>query len=309
MSWLVFFAKLFMPNYGRLAKKTQRVQLVTIGFSHYCELAVWCLKVRGIPYDEHSYAPAQHVLAALALRISNKAERYISTSSRTTEVVLPNMSPEALAAKAAREAKIDKGRRSTAVPGAICPEAKVWIDSWDIASKTGLPDIDPTLKKLLDERVGIFTRQLAYHHMLIDRNRNLWDMLMSIVVSGWLWKLLWWLFLGDYTRKVLTDMMKPNHPEAVAACKANLHTALTELDAIISAKRTPFLSGDKIGVADIAVASLMAPVVWPENYYDGKFQGVIRALLLQDEEVRGEVEKMRATPTGRFVMEMYAKHR
>jgi glutathione S-transferase len=308
MSWLVFFSKLISPNFAALSKRSNSIQLVSIGFSHYCELASWCLKAKGLPYQEHAYVPLAHVFPALAIRVGNKSEKHLSCTSRTTAVADPNLTPEQVAALAAKEAKRDKASRSTAVPVAVCPDGKVWKDSWEIATKTGLTDIDPSLKSLLDEQVGPLARQLAYTYILLPRNDNIWNKLFTYQ-TGWLWGLLWWAFLNKFLKKTMIKTMRPYQPEAVSECRTKLEAALKQLDAIITNKKTPFLGGNSIGVADIAVASLMAPMVNPQMYCGGKYAHIFEQLMAQDNELKDEVDRVRATPAGAYVMQLYAKHR
>ena len=309
MAWMVFFAKLLSPNFKQIAKESNKIQLVTIGFSHYCELAAWCLKAEGIPFTEHAYGPAQHVLPAIALRVGGKSEKHLSSSSRMTVVVSPNQTPEEAAKIAAREVKRDKSARSTAVPVAVDPHGEVWADSWDIATKTGLPEIDPTMKKLLDEKVGIWARQLSYHYVLSPRNNNIFNQLFTIN-SSWWWKLLWWLFLSSNIKQAMVKMMKPYDQAAVTECRNNLNTTLNELNTIVLSKKTKFLYTDAtIGVSDIAVAALIGPLVNPPEYCEGRYKDVFNMMIAQDPEARAEMERVRSMPIGKYVMELYADHR
>jgi hypothetical protein len=307
MSWIVFLSKLLSPNFKEVAKKNNSIQVVTIGFSHYCELAIWCLKAKGIPFQEYGCAPVQHIFPSLAVRVGGK-QKYLSSGSRTTEVAPPNLSEAEVAAKAAKEAKKDSSARATAVPVAICPRGEVWVDSWDIATKTGLVDIEPSLKQLLDDKVGVLARQYAYHFILQPRNNNIWNKLLTYQ-TGFLWSFLWWAFLGSYTKKIMVKTMKPYNADAVTDCRSKLDASLKELDSLIANKKTPFLGGASIGVADIAVASLVAPLVNPAMYCGGKYTPVFEELMQQDAELKKEVDRMRSTVTGAYVMELYAKYR
>lgn len=307
MSWVISLAKLTSPNFRSLAKSTNAVQVVTIGNSHFCDLAIWCLKAKGIPYQEHDYTVVQHVLPALSVRMGGKT-RYLSASSRVTPVVSPNLSEAEAAARLAKEARRDRSARATALPVAVCPNGDVWLDSWDIATKSGLPDIDPQLKKLLDERIAVLSRQLAFSFILQPRNANIWDALLTFN-SGMLWKFLCNVYVRKFATERLGATMRPFDTAAVAECRTKLEAALKEVDQIIAAKKTPFLGGATIGVADIAVASLVAPLVNPPKYCGGRYNKILQQLMDQEPELQVEVERLRATPTGVFVMDMYAKHR
>ena len=307
MSWLPVLAKMVSPNFKSLAKNTNSIQLVTIGFSHYCEIATWCLKVKGIPYTEHSYPTVQHILPAIALRTGDKELR-LSNTSRVTEVQVPNLSKEEIAKKQTKEKRRERAARSTAVPVAIAPNGTVWTDSWDIASKTGLPPIDPMLKKLLDERLGVLSRQLSFHYMLQPHNDIYFNKLLTIH-TGYIWKFLWWLFLSKYTKNIMIKIMKPFHVEAVNECRVELYKAISEIDTIISNKKTKFLYSNEIGVSDIALASLMSVLVNPPQYCNSKYTSIFEELMQNDANLSEEVERIRNTITGKYVMELYSNHR
>jgi len=308
MSWIVFISKLLSPDFKTAAKASNKIQVITIGFSHFCELAIWSLKARNLPYEEYVCTPIQHIFPSLTVRVGDKAQKYLSESSRTSEVAPPNLNDEELAAFNERLRSKDRQARATAVPLAVCPDGQIWKDSWEVATKTGLVDIDPELKAILDEKVGPLSRQLAYSYILKPSNNNIWNELLTCGTS-WVWKLLWWLYLGSYLRKLMSKTMKTDKPLAVANCKAKLDEAIHEIDLIIEKRSTQFLGGNSLGVADIAVASLTAPLVNPDMYCGGRYGAVFAKLMQQDKELLGEVEKFRATTTGKYCLELYAKYR
>jgi glutathione S-transferase len=311
MSWVLYLAKTLSPDFFKLAQSTKSVQLVTIGFSHYCELTSWCLKVKGIPFQEQAYYPLQHVLPALAVRVCGK-EKYLSSSSRTTEVMDPTLSEAKAAEKLAKEIRKDKKARATAVPVAVCPDGTVWKDSWEIAARSGFEEVDPALKKLLDEEIGPLSRQLAYHYILQPHNTNIWNELLTSN-GHWLWRFLWWAFVGSYLRKIMITTMKPYNGAAVADCRLRLNAAFKRTDELIAAKKTRFLGGGKkdseIGLADIALASLAAPIVLPPENCGGKYTPVFQKLMAQDVALKAEVERYRSTVTGQYILDLYSKHR
>lgn len=307
MSWLVTLSKLISPDFRSLAKSTNSVQLVSIGLSHYCDFAAWCLKVKGFKTEEYQYAPIQHIFGALALRVGGPT-RHLSSTSRTTEVQVPDLTDEQAAQKTAKEIRKDKAARSTAVPVAICPKGVVWTDSWEFATHTGLATIDPELKKVLDEDIGPLSRQLAYHYILQPRNDNIFNQLLTHN-TNFIWRFLWWLFLGSYAKKILIKTMQPFHAGAVAECRAKLEVALKFVDQRITSKTTPFLAGTEIGTADIAVAALVGPLVNSPRYCEGRYAPLFEKLMQQDDDLRAEVMRVRATPTGAYSMMMYEKYR
>mmetsp|Transcript_7874 Transcript_7874/g.13039 ORF Transcript_7874/g.13039 Transcript_7874/m.13039 type:complete len:321 (+) Transcript_7874:122-1084(+) len=320
MSWMVFFSKLLSPNFHALAKTSKAIQLISISVSHYCEIATWALKLQKIPFEEYGYDPLQHVFPTLAVGVGDKSQRHLSTSSRTTAVPSPHLNEEERAAKMAKEIRRDQQARATAAPVAVCPDGTIWKDSWEIATQSGLNDIDPELKTLLDERVGPLTRQYAYGFLLKPKHSQLFTELCT-AHHHWLWKLLWNLFLGKQVRSVLMKTMKADDPAAVEECKEKLAQAMKELDAIIQARtgsatgslndKKTFLSGEAAtpGLADIAVAALVAPLVNPPLYRDGLFEQLFERVRMSDDEVLKNSDLWRNSIAGKFTMEFYAKYR
>jgi hypothetical protein len=155
----------------------------------------------GAAYNEHAYAPLAHIFPALAVRVANKSENLLPSTSGASGA---NLTSEQVATK---EAKSDK-----AVPVAVCPDGNLWKGSWEIATKTGLPDIDPSLKSLLHEEVGPLSRQLAYTYILLPRNDNIWNQLFTFQ-TGWLWGVLWWARLNTLLKEPVIKTIRPHQPE------------------------------------------------------------------------------------------------
>jgi hypothetical protein len=233
-SWIVFLARLLSPDFRQLSRETDRVQLISISFSHYCELARWALDWCGVAYDEYGAAPLQHVFPALSIRIGQQ-ETHLSTSSRTTEVAMPGLSPEELDSKKKRDEKKDRSARAAAVPVAVAPDGTIWLDSWDIAERSGMRGIDPQLKLLLDHDIGPLTRQVAYYYVLKESNSEVWNALCT-ANRHWIWRLLWWLGLNGFLKRRLLGVMKADNPETFRVCKEQLVRAMARLDEIVDAR-------------------------------------------------------------------------
>jgi hypothetical protein len=65
----------------------------------------------------------------------------------------------------------------------------------------------------------------------------------------------------------------------------------------------------KISLADIALASILAPIVNPPLYIEGKFGHVFNIVEKNDPRFREEIDKWRNTRAGKFTMEMYKNFR
>lgn len=287
MSLILWAAKFFSPNFFQLAKQSNSIQVITICFSHYCELAVWSLTKAGLKFDEYHCAPGQHVLPALSVRVGDKKNRHLSTSSAMND---------------------KKSARSTAVPLAVLPDGKVLVDSWEIAQYSGLPPVDSDLKKILDEDVGVLARKIIYCHVLQPQNKGIFDELVTNG-RGWFWNICWYLFVGNHVRKLLMKLFNVKDTQAVAECKQKMKEVTERLDNIIKSRSTQFIRGNEISINDIALASLFAPLVCPPLYYGGKFTRSFNKLIDQDSEARKEVEYWRQTITGQYVLDLYNQHR
>lgn len=306
MSWLITLSRWFSPNFRQLAKDTGKVQVITISISHYAEMAVWALQLGGVKFQEHGYAPAQHIFAVLNVRVGGP-EKYLSKTSRTSEVSKAQEDESAPLLSEKEQAKArrrDAAARSTAVPVAVCPDGKVLVDSWIIAAYSGLAPIEPSLQRLLDEDLGPLARQLAYSHILKKSNMDILDKLFT-TDRHIVWRLLWSLGLGKETKKKLLKTFQPYDQEAVSKCRAKVATIFQELDSIVAGRKQKYLGGDSPGVADIALASLAAPLINPPLYVGGKYEKIFDSLLQRDAEVREETRRWRETVTGAYVLEMY----
>jgi hypothetical protein len=278
--------------------------LLSISISHYCELASWSLKQAGIKFNEHGYAPGQHVLPVLALRVGG-ATKHLSSSSRMKS---PSEFAGAVVDAGVEAARRDQSARATAVPVVAMPDGTALPDSWSIAAFSGLAPIDPELQGLLDAELGPLARQYAYSHIFKPTNVNIFHALCTRNM-GFGMRLLWNAFLGNKIVSQMTAFFRPHDAEAVRQCRLKLVAAVEKIDAIIAGKTTPYLGGEKVGVADIAVSSLFAPLVSARGYAGGGFDDIFGQLLKQDPDVAADVEYWRGTATGKYTLEMYEKHR
>lgn len=306
MSFLLTIARLVSPNFRELARKTGLVQVLGICISHYSELACWALQLGGVRFQEHNYAPAQHVLPVLSLRISEKGEKFLSSSSR---VVAVGEQEPLLSEEAAKKAKRkETSTRSTAVPVAVLPNQEILLDSWEIAAFSGLPAIDPALKKLLDEELGPAARHFVYCRFLLPQNIYIIDQL-CLMGRGWFWRICWYVYVGGFTKKTLKKVYQPENVQAAEACRVKLEKVLKELEVILNNRQGPYLGGEKIGIADVALAALAAPLVNPPLYCGGKYGKIFASYLEHDAEANALTNHWRESAVGRYTLELYQKHR
>lgn len=249
------------------------------------------------------------MLPTLAVRVGNKEKQHLSESSRIVFVKRSDEKRSERELDLLKNPKKDKKARAGAVPIAIYPDGRVLRDSWEIASSTGLKDIAPEFKQILDTELGPLARQFAYGYILHIRNRNVWNRLVC-ENNHWLWVVVW-KYLGGckYLTDLMSKMFRPYDEVAVKECKEKLSALIGTLSARVDRRQGKYLDGDTLGVADIALVSLMAPVVFPTKYCGGKYAAIFDTLQAQDAQMRSEIEVFRATSAGRYTMQIYEEYR
>lgn len=314
-SFIVVLAKALTPNYLEIARQKQSIQMVTICFSHYCELAMWALEKGNKPVIEHDYVPGQHVFPAMRVRICNdNGKKNFSNTSRLIgvreqEVIEKAGGVDKLSEEERKKfRKRDASARATAVPVAVLPDGNVLLDSWSIAEYSGLQPVPEDMKNLFDNELGPQARQAAYSIILKKSNISYFHKLCTLNRS-WFIRLLWSLFLGNYILKLMIKMFSPYDQKTVLKCKDSLKTTFDKLDRIVTERKGQFLLGDKLSLADIALASLAAPILLPPLYCGGKYNIAFQGIYDSDSEGKSEVDRFRSTVAGQYVMNLYANHR
>jgi hypothetical protein len=89
--------------------------MVTISYSHYVEFARWSLQLGGVDFEEHGYAPIEHVLPTIALRHGRRdGSKHYAHSS----YVIPVKAGSVAAARG------KSAGSPTSVPVAVSPDGK-----------------------------------------------------------------------------------------------------------------------------------------------------------------------------------------
>lgn len=315
MKLILWLSKTLAPNYFALAKKQQSIEMVTICFSHYCELAMWALQKGNKSVVEHAYAPGQHVLPAMRIRLfGENGKKNFSSSSRMIgtkerEAIENAGGVDKLSEEERKKyRKRDASARATAVPVAALPNGDVLLDSWEIAEYSGLRKAPEELKRLLDDELGPQARQAAYSIILKKDNIPYFHKLCTMNRS-WIIQLIWRLYLGNYILKYMIKLFSPYDTAAVKKCKDSLANTFEKLDRIVLERKGKFIGGDDLSLIDISIASLAAPILLPPLYCEGKFNAAFQGIYDNDIEAKNEVDRWRNTITGRYVMELYATQR
>lgn len=305
MRALLSLARWTQPKFVDIAAARGRAQLLTIPYSHFCELGKWSLNAARVSFDEQPFAPGLHILPLLSLRLSGPT-RHVSRSSAVTAV------PAVDAASSSARAK---PHHATAVPACCLPDGRVLVDSWAIVGESstalGLPPPDAKLQTLLDEQIGPLVRQALYEIIFRPVNRAAWDGLVTSE-GGAAWALAWRLGVGRRVTDAMVQLFRSADPDATALGRERLHEALAQLERehlgpslVANECGGEFMGGCKPGMSDLAIAAICAPLAMPPLYAEGKYAQWFDLVLAKDADARAEVEQFRATPVGRHCLKVY----
>ncbi len=262
--------------------KVEIPHLVTIPYSHYCELGRWAMDHQGDEYVEIKYAPGTHAKYVGQLRKDR------SNRSESSFV--------------GQESGVHGGRRKYAVPLLCLPGGTVLKDSWEILERAcGAPAA--SWKTCIDQELGIAVRQLAYYHLLDPTTSHL---ISEMIRSASLYERVMWRFIGDKVMDGMKQLMAVTTENAVqgeAQVLEILDTAGKDLERYGGALQ----EGGGFGATEIAFCSIASIAVLPENWANG-------AASLPDYErvspgYRAFIDRCRATRAGEFIMDQYRERR
>ena len=285
---MVTIARLVCPDYVDIARKTNLGQLITISFSHYNEMARWCLMEAKVPFHENSYPPVAHILPSLQ---AHKSKSIKSKSS------VSKASP-------------------TSTPVMVLPSGDLLADSWSVCNYAAmnsngklLPLENEELRALLDNKLGVYVRYCAYYYILNDTNKERCEA-MFLQDSHWLWKAFWMLGGKFLVRGLMIRTFRCANRDHFLTVRGKLEALVDQhLDPLVKHRSSKYLSGDQIGVLDIAVASLFAPIVNAPLYAEGRCYEQLSGMERGDVAMRAEVSFWRQKEVGKYVMHLYETRR
>lgn len=257
------------------------MRLITIPFSHYNERARWALQRYGVRFVEHGYLPLFHFVG-VATRVGLGGGRADRASSRFSTPALVT----------------DDGDRIRD-SGQIVHYAS---DRFSTAETTLYPEGQraeiEALERKAHDHIGPHVRRIVYFHLLTDT-----PLLLRLVresvgrLQAGAFRVLRPLMVLALRRAVGID-----EPRALRS-QQRLQEVVAELDERLAGDRQ-HLVGERFTAADLTVASLLAPVLFPEQY--GSPLPEVEAL---PRGLRELVEQMRATSIGAHAMRLYAEQR
>lgn len=240
-------------------------QLITFAISHFCEKARWALDWHGIRYTEARWAAGPHILLTRRLGVPT-----------TTLPIL-----------------VEDGRALQGSDRIID-----WTDARDPRPERSLtpPEGDAEARGVearAGGTVGAQIRRLIYAETLTHHPEAVRPGLFQDAppVQRAVGRMLWPL-LRRLTIKVLDAA-----PPAAADARARLDGEIAWIDGLLSDGRR-FLVADRFGRADIAVASLLAPLARPPEHT--LYAGLPLPPALMD-----DVGRWSERPTMRWVRQLY----
>lgn len=206
--------------------------LFTFGPSHFCEKARWALDFSGLLYREVRWAPGPHVVAA-----RSRAE--------TSSVPILQTTQDTIQGSSAIIDWIEAQGRS------------VWHNKHASRESAKIGAIE----QQADAGIGQAVRRLIYATSLGTEGREVAAALFRGAV--------WWQrplapLMWPISRRAIMRGLRAT-AEDIPEARAALEKELDHLDRLVG-DRHRFLVGECLGRADIAVASLISPIVFPAEH-------------------------------------------
>lgn len=246
------------------------LRLMIIAPSHYCEKARWALQRAGMAFEEEAHLPLFHLLAHRKIK-----------AGRTTPILV---TPE----------------------GVIDDSTKIlhYVETKASADRKLYPT-DPELRKEVDEleekfdeKFGPHTRRYAYFHLLPIKPLVIEAFAYRAPKTEYaLFKLLFPLIRAGMQKSMNI------HARSAERSKAQVDAIFAEISSRLADGRR-YLVGGRFTAADLTFASLGAPMVLPPEYGTP-----LPSLAALPPALQREIEALRQTPAGQFILRMYREER
>lgn len=247
----------------------ESAKLITFRVSHYCEKARWALDWHGIPYEEISWAPGLHRVAA-----KSRGAR-----GSTVPILL-----DATELVQGSNAIVDWAERNCS------DDARSLVPSGDAAEAE-------QIVRRADSVIGPHVRRLAYAEILPAHPEMAKPALFlgTSPTQRFVGKLMW-----PVTRRLMMAAYDIR-PGAAADSLSRLEAELDWLDHLLADGRR-YLVGDRFSRVDLAVASLLSPLARPE-------QMVLYRALPAPSGLAAIMARLKVRPAMRWVEQQYRTHR
>ncbi len=261
-------------------KTIRTPHLVTIPYSHYCELGRWALEHAGIDFVEAKYIPGYHAKVVGQLR-RDKSDR--SESSYVGQ-----------------ESGVHGGRRKYAVPLLCLTDGRIIRDSWEIL-EYALGPVNDEWKTTFDQELGIAVRQLGYQYLLSPESRHL---INGMITSASLYERILWKFIQGKVVDGMRQLLSIT-PENAALAKETILRVFDAIEGVLGERGGTLDEDGQFGPMDIAFCSLAAYCVMPDNFGNGAV-----SMPTMDQfhpEYQAFIQQCRSTAAGEYVLASYER--
>ncbi len=240
--------------------------LYVFAISHFCEKARWALDVLGVDYELRNVAPGEHMEIAKKLGAPRSSVPYLSLDGQVIQ---------------------GSGDIVSWAEGVSSSEISLTPD----------PEACDQMEKRIDDIAGVHVRRYYYSEALVEHpsmirpifTRNL-PLIKKLMIS-----LAW----GKICKIMITrmDLGLQQGEES----KNILNDELNWIDELLADGRS-YLVGDSFSRADIAAASILAPLALPSAH-------PVYSRLEHPPRMAQELLTWEDRPSLKWVHDVYAKHR
>jgi glutathione S-transferase len=243
--------------------------LYVFAISHYCEKARWALDYLGIPYSLRFVAPGEHGKIARKLGAPGSSVPYLHVGKQVVQ------GSDNIIDWAEKQPN-DEDRRLT-------PDANT----------------EPyrQIEKRIDDIAGVHVRRYYYSEALVEHPETVWPIFTREL------PVMKKILIGLARSKIRGIMIKRMDlgPEQGLESRAIIERELDWIDGLLADGRK-YLAGDAFSRADIAVASLLAPLALPAEH-------PTYSKMTHPPRLAGDVSAWANRPSLTWVRAIYCRHR
>jgi len=234
--------------------------------SHYCEKARWALEYLGFDVDIQTLAPGTHVKVAQELGLKRSSVPILKTSNAIVQ---------------GSDEIIDWAEEYNTSEKNLGSSSKAVID----------------IEQRLDRELGVHIRRWYYSEAILETPELVKPIFMHNLSA---WEQVKLTIKWPVIRKLMTKRMDLGHDQG----NESLDVVRQEMDWLESqiSDKASYLVGDNFSRADIAAASLLAPLVAPPEYG-------CSVLMRHPPRINQARSTMMNSPLYQWVEEKYRNHR
>ena len=245
--------------------------LISLGPSHYCELARWVLDLSGISYQEKFYAPGKHVKAI---------RRH---GGRSTVPLLYSQEGQFIDSGQI----IDFALSHTDQGKSLLPQDSLKSSQCMQLLEGFREEMAPAVRILIYD---LLIKDPAIMYRLLSINLTWSDRLViRLIVS----KII----------NILKNSL-PINDETVKQSIVIVEQQFSKIEDLLSNSDGPYILGHSLTIADIGFVALASPLVWPQTY--GTPLPAFNMLPLRAQDA---ITGYRHHAAGRYIQEIYKQHR